>query len=65
MKVKNSWTVRNMTILKLTENIPLTDWHKMTVGGVEFKPFMVMDSGRDVIAIGGEHDFTGEEVEFI
>lgn len=54
-----------MTILKLTENIPLTDWHKMTVGGVEFKPFMVMDAGRDVIAIGGEHDFTGEEVEFI
>lgn len=64
MKVESSWTTRNMTILKLTESIPLTDWRKMTVGGVEFKPFPVMDSGENIIAVEGKHDLTGKQVVF-
>lgn len=64
MKVESSWTARDMTILKLTESIPLTDWRKMTVGGVEFKPFPVMDSGENVIAVKGKHDLTGKRVVF-
>ncbi len=65
MKVESSWTARDMTILKLTESIPLTDWSKMTVGGVEFKPFPVMDAGENVIAVSGKHDLAGKQVEFI
>lgn len=64
MKVESSWTARDMTILKLTESIPLADWRKMIVGGVEFKPFPVMDSGENIIAVEGKHDLTGKQVVF-
>lgn len=65
MKVESSWKVRDMTVLRLTEDIPLTDWHKMLVGGVEFKPYPVMDSGDDTIAVKGAHDLAGKTVEFV
>ena len=65
MIVESSWTARDMTILKLTESIPLTDWRTMTVGGVEFKPFPVMDSGENIIAVEGKHDLTGKRVVFV
>lgn len=64
MRVDSSWAVGDMTVLRLTEAVPLTDWRTMTVGGVEFKPYPVMDSGDNVIAVKGAHELDGKVVEF-
>lgn len=61
----DSWTIRNITVIRLTENIPLTNWSRMMIDGVEFKPYPIMDAGKNVISVEGRYDFTGKEVEFV
>jgi hypothetical protein len=54
-----------MTVLFLDEELPVTDWRSLRVDGVRYEARMVMDAGKNVIAVDGAHDLTGKTVEFV
>lgn len=71
MKVTDCWRIAGMTIMTLSGPVPNGGWRRIVVGGESFKPTMPMYAGdvsrtkNNAVGISGEHDFTGETVEFV
>ncbi|MFR7732153.1 MAG: hypothetical protein ACLU7D_01595 [Collinsella sp.] len=43
----------------------MTNWHSCHIDGKHYEPHMVMDAGKNVIAIDGVYDLTGKTVECV
>ena len=65
MKVNDSWHVNGMTVLVLSDDLPSRGWNNLLLDGTAFAPILVMDMGDNVIAIDGEHDLKGREIELV
>lgn len=65
MKITDSTFIKGYTSLALSESIPLKRWGKMLIDGEEYTPIPIMDAGNECIAIMGNHDLTGKEVQFV
>ena len=62
MRVDDSFEVGGMTVLKLTEDLPVSGWRLLVIDGSTYKPLPVMDAGWDTIAIEGSHELDGKTV---
>lgn len=65
MKILDCHEIGSMTVLFLDEELPVTNWRSLRVDGVHYEARMVMDAGKNVIAVDGAHDLTGKTVEFV
>lgn len=65
MKVTDSVHLHGATLLFLSGERPETDWRRFAIGGADYEPLAVMDAGRNVTAVSGEHDLTGRDIEFV
>lgn len=65
MKITESIFVKDYTSLSLSESVPNTGWKKLLINGAEYDPVTIFDAGDDCIAIHGNVDLTGKEIEFI
>lgn len=65
MKITESIFVEHYTSLSLSESFPNTGWRKLSIEGVEYGPVSVMGMGHACVAIDGNIDLTGREIEFI
>lgn len=71
MKVIDSWNIRGMTLLTLSDSIPNGGWRRIVIDGEIFEPIIPMYAGdvsrtkNNAIGISGRHDFTGKTVEFV
>lgn len=65
MKITESIPICGYTSLSLSETLPLTRWNTLIIDGIEYEPVPIMDGGNDCIAIHGNHDLTGREIEFV
>lgn len=65
MKILDCHEIGTMTVLFLDEELPLTDWRRLYIAGNSYEPRMIMDAGKNVIAVDGAHDFTGKTIEFV
>lgn len=65
MKVEDIIKGDDFTVLIMSEDLPMTDWRTLLIGGTAYAPLLVMDAGDNVVAINGSHDLTGQEVEFV
>ncbi|MDO4437400.1 MAG: hypothetical protein Q4B77_05555 [Coriobacteriaceae bacterium] len=65
MTIDDSFEIDGYTVLILSEERPMTDWKALRIDGEEYAPQIVMDAGRNVIAVKGSHDLAGQIVEFV
>ena len=65
MKILDCHEIGSMTVLFLDEELPVTDWRSLRVDGVRYEARMVMDAGKNVIAVDGAHAPPGKPVEFV
>lgn len=65
MKILDCHEIGNMTVLFLDEELPVTGWRSIRIDDVRYEARMVMDAGKNVIAVDGVHDLTGKTVEFV
>ncbi|MFQ9129308.1 MAG: hypothetical protein ACLR3M_02420 [Collinsella sp.] len=65
MKILDCHKLGSMTALFLDEKLPMTNWHSLHIDGKHYEPHMVMDAGKNVIAIDGVYDLTGKTVECV
>lgn len=55
----------NITVLTLDGNFPNTKWDSIVVDGERYTSLYMSGARFDLVAIEGEHDFVGKDVEFI
>lgn len=65
MTIDDSFEIGGYTVLILSEERPLTPWKALRIDGEEHTPQIMMDAGRNVIAIKGSHDLVGKAIEFV
>lgn len=64
MKILDCHEIDGMTALLLDGRLPLTNWRWLVINGTRYEPRLIMDAGKNVIAIDGKHDLAGGEIEF-
>ncbi len=71
MRVTDCTHIAGMTLLALSEELPKGPWKNVAIGGEVFEPLLPMYAGdisrvkNNSLGIRGEHDFTGEDIEFV
>ena len=65
MKILDCHKICGMTALFLDGNLPLTNWSSLVIDETRYEPHPIMDAGKNVVAIDGEHDFTGKEIKLV
>lgn len=65
MKITESIFVKHYTSLSLSDDIPNRSWRKLLIDGVQYDPVPIFDAGNDCIAIHGNIDLTGKDIEFV
>lgn len=65
MKIVDCWHIAEMTVVRLSEEPPFGGWRNVVIDGIQYKPHLVMDAGRNVLAVDGKLDLAGKEISFI
>lgn len=64
MKILDCHEIDGMAALFLDGRLPLTNWRWLVINGIRYEPRLIMDAGKNVIAIDDKHDLAGGEIEF-
>lgn len=62
--VINCISLHGYTLLKYKGELPIKNWNKLKIDGVIYEPIPAYDL-ECTVAIKGEYDYAGREIEFI